>query len=161
MDTLNLKCIVCGNKRNATRKKYCSIRCTKLAWSIKNKGTKSYIAHNEDFFNTETGKGFTWEAWFAKKIGAKHTPFSSDGVDVKDGNTNYDVKVCEAYKTPRGGFQWVFNRNNYKEHIHYYACIALKGGKPQRLLILPSEDFPKSGMTIGNKSKYDVYSIPI
>lgn len=119
------------------------------------------VSGDKSFFNTETGKGFTWEAWFAKKINAEHTPFSLDGVDVKDGKTNYDVKVCEAYTAPRGATQWVFNRNNYKEHIHYYACIALENGVPKRLLVLPSKDFPKSGMTIGRKSKYDVYAVPI
>jgi len=136
------------------------VKCIKLAWAIKHKGTKSYLAHNEGFYGTETGKGFTWEKWFADKIGAEHTAFSRDGVDVRKGDVNYDVKVCEAYTNPRGATQWVFNRNNYKEHIHYYACIALQDGKPKRLLLLPSKDFPKSGMTIGRKSKYDIYSVP-
>jgi len=162
-------CITCGIEHtrcagNSKTKpaKYCSVKCNKRASYYKKNPNKRSYGRSRKFWNTETGKGFKWEQYLAKKIGGTHHEFDSvTGIDVEGNDGNYDVKVCELYnrKSKKRGAQWVFNRNRKKDIISYYYCICLKDGEVVKELKIPSADFGNIGITVGKVSRYDVFKV--
>lgn len=167
---MNKKCIFCKKDVPINRKKYCSVTCIKRSYYIrKNPNCKSYLTNNPDFYTTQTGIGFYWEKYVANKTGGTHIPFNKNGVDVVSSLGNLDVKVCELYRrkskcgkpiniNSQYGW-WVFNKNKPKINIDFYYCICLVEGKPIKELCIPTSEFKTGGITVGNKSKYDSYSI--
>ena len=172
---MNKKCLLCDKsipqkrfgKFNYNLIKYCSNKCTQTAWRLRhNPNIKSYRVNNPDFWKTETGIGFKWEQYVAKKIGAEHIKFNTSGEDLRLGKLKIDVKACELYKrkmahgrkTHKVFGNWVFNRNSIKP-MDYYYCVCLIKGKPVKELYIPADKFGKSGITIGEKSKYDIYKV--
>lgn len=162
------KCKLCGKETN--RPKYCSSKCIKQAWYVRNLGDKkSSLVGNPEFWNTETGIGFKWEKYVADKLNGEHLHFNKDGIDVCVGNTNYDVKVCEAYKRKKHKGKiintnpkyrwWVFNKNKPKSYINFYYCICLVDGKPVKELKIPINEFKSCGITVGMKSVYDKFIV--
>lgn len=169
-----MKCLFCNKnvnrfkpKSTTIKAKYCSARCTKKAWYLRrNPNTKIFLKNKKEFLLTETGKGFRWEKYIAKMIGAKHLEFNGSDADLQLGKLKIDVKSCELYKrkTKRGkpvkysqGW-WTFNRNKEKP-IDYFICVCLLKDKPVKILKIPSNQFPIKGTTVGFKSKFDKYDI--
>jgi len=174
---MNKRCLFCNNiipkkrfgKYNHNLIKYCSVKCNKNAYRVRqNPNVKSLCIKNPDFWKTETGIGYKWEKYVAKKIGAEHIKFNYRGEDLRLGNLKIDVKACELYKrkrkTQRGAKvgsvfgNWIFNRNNIKP-MDYFYCVCLIKGKPVKELYIPADKFGFKGITIGNKSKYDIYKV--
>lgn len=168
---MNKKCLLCGNiipqKRLYPYTKYCSNKCNKTAWSLRhNPKQKCHLVNNPDFWKTETGIGYKWEKYVAKKIGAEHIKFNHCGEDLQLGNLKIDVKACELYKRKfargkevnRTCGQWIFNRNNIKP-MDYFYCVCLIKGKPVKELYIPADKFGLKGITVCNKSKYDIYKV--
>ena len=149
---------------------YCSKNCVKRAWYFKKyPNTKSYFAKNPNFWKTETGKGFRWEKYSAKLLGAKHLKFNRYGADLDWNGKKVDVKSCNLYKRKieRGKLikgnrlgWWVFNRNKEKD-MDFFLCICLEENKPIKILLIPNNDFPKRGAVIGWKSKYDKFILSL
>lgn len=138
---------------------YCSAECIKKAYYVRNLGDKKSIYKNYDeFLKTQTGIGYKWEKEGAKILNAKHLEFNQSNPDLDWNGKKVDVKACEAYTAPNKSFQWVFNRNKQKP-IDYFMCFCLKNNKPVKILLIPNKDFPKSGATVGNISRYDVFNI--
>lgn len=152
------KCF-CGNTVPLYRNKHCSTICVKRFWYIKKlkKDNSSFFGNRSKFLKTETGLGFFWEQKVALMLGARHYPFNKYGGDILADIGWVDVKVCNKYKTPRGGFQWVFNRNKKKKEVLWYFCVCLDGKKLVKMLLIPSSQFPKMGATVGSVSKYDKF----
>ena len=170
------KCIFCSTLHNrfipnssSIPAKYCSAKCIKRAWYLRNNpGVKSYFNHSKDFWKTETGIGFKWEKFGASLLGAKHLEFNNSGADLLWNDKFVDVKSCSLWrrKTSHGrpvrNFNkkngvWVFNRNKNKP-VDYFLCIGLVKNKPKKILLIPSGEFPRSGIVIGIKSKYDKFA---
>jgi len=162
------KCLLCNGLRSPNRKRYCSTICIKRAWYLRqNPNRKSYFVGNPEFWNTETGKGFKWEQYSAKFLGANHLEFNNSGADLDWKGKLVDVKSCNLYKrkSKRGkavsGDQsgwWVFNRNKQKL-IDYFFCIALKDNKPVKHFLIPSKHFASKGIVVGQHSKYDKFQV--
>lgn len=170
------KCILCGVEHSILRPnstiipaKYCSKKCIKRAsYYRKNPMKRSYL-RNDEFWKTETGIGFRWEKWIADKIGAKHVEFNIGGCDLEMDGQLIDVKACNLWrrkhkrgvpvKSEQSGV-WVFNRNKQKKCDWFY-CVCLDGGSVVKVYKIPSDIFSKSGITIGNKSKYDEYLVTL
>ena len=160
-----MNCLFCNELIAINRKKYCSIKCIKRAWYLRSHpNTKSYFSNNPDFWKTETGRGFKWEKWVAKKLGAKHLEFNSRGADLDWDGKLVDVKSKEfGFRRFKRGKMvenntagWTFNRGK-KKKIDFFFCICLKKNKPIKILLIPDDKFPNSGICVGVKSKYDIY----
>lgn len=133
--------------------RYCSNKCIKRASYLRKNPNKRSFGRSQAFWNTETGIGFRWELYVAKKLGGQHRPFDRSGIDVVAPIGNIDVKVCEKYHS-----QWVFNKNKPKPAIDWYYCICLEGGRVLKELLIPAGDFKSKGITVGNVSpRYDKY----
>mgnify|MGYP001567821569 FL=1 len=158
-----MKCLMC--KKNQARKLYCSPQCIKRAWYLRNSNSKSYFKNNPDFWKTETGKGFYWEKYVAKKLGARHIEFNN-GPDLDWNGKRVDVKVCNLWQRnfKRGkpvknqAGVWVFNRNK-KKPMDYFYCICLTGKKIVKELLIPESIFGSIGISVGHKSNYDKFLI--
>lgn len=157
-----INCIFCNKPHNRkyyntnTHTRYCSNKCIKRASYLKkNPNKRSLLRGDKGFWDSETGKGYYWEQYVAKKLKGEHKPFDKDGIDVASDIGNIDVKVCNKYHT-----QWVFNRNTYKTHIAWYYCICLDDDKIVKELLIPAPDFIGKGITVGTVSpKYDKYMV--
>ena len=165
-----MKCLFCNQEIPKNRlygnTKYCSVLCNKRAWYVKhNPNSNPHYIKNSDFWKTETGIGFKWEIYASKKLGAKHLKFNGSGGDLDWNGKIVDVKSCNLFKRKfhRGiktssnikGY-WVFNRNNIKP-IDYFFCVCILGDNVHKTLLIPSKSFPKTGITVGWKSKYDKF----
>ncbi len=161
-----MKCDLC--KIKPARKKYCSVKCIKRAWYLKNNPEiRSYLNNNPKFWESETGIGFKWEKYAAKLLKAKHLEFNN-GPDLDWNGIGVDVKVCNLYKrknkrnkkcdiNKQKGW-WVFNKNNDKKEVKYFFCICLKeDGNIEKQLLIPSNKFLGNGITVGSKSKFDEF----
>jgi len=177
-------CVFCGKpipakRLLARRNKYCSIRCNQRAWYVKHLklGNSSILLPEtkEKWEETETGKGYLWEALIAKKIGVEHlnSNYFGKGADLKWGGLLIDVKTSELYKRvarkkklvvnrfKQPGW-WGFNRGKFKPEIDFFLCVGLINGKPYKVYLIPSKDFPMVGACISpRKSKYNKYLINI
>ena len=162
-----MKCLLCNKLISKNRKVYCSTKCIKRAWYIRNisKETKSYFLKNPAFWKTATGVGFKWEKWAARLLKAKHLEFNSNGADLNWNGKMVDVKCSNLYKRkfkrgkPVKSEQhgvWVFNKNKEKP-TDYFFCICLVNNKPYKILLIPHSEFPKSGIVIGKESRYDKF----
>lgn len=152
-------CLICSAPRGM-RKKYCSKKCIKRAWYIRNLpiGKKSSFIDGSGFENTETGIGLKWEKYVANLLKAEHTPFNTLGADLNWNGKLIDVKSCNLWfrdKSDKSGV-WVFNRNKPKP-IDFFFCVCLIKNVPVKMLLIPSSIFPKKGIVIGKNSKYDIY----
>ena len=159
---LLMKCLHClQNTIPINRKKYCSVKCNQRAW-VKRKypEVRSFFNKDPKFWDTETGKGFLWEKYGANFLGAKHLEFNGSGADIDWNGVLVDVKACEAWKRrPNHNGVWVFNRNKVKKEVKFFLCICLKDLKPYRIFLIPSSKFPRTGITVGEKSKYAEFII--
>lgn len=152
-------------KTETNRPKFCCKKCIKRAWYLRNSPSVRSYGVSKEFWNTETGIGFKWEKYVAKLLGAKHMIFNNGGADLDWNGKLVDVKSSNLYirKNKRGkpvsskqSGVWVFNRGKEK-HIDFFFCIALEENKPVKMLLIPSDKFPKTGTVIGWKSSYDKY----
>ena len=167
-----IKCLFCnkpieGRRLTNPLVKYCSNLCNKRAWYLRdNPNAKSHINNNPDFWKTETGKGFRWEIEGAKVLGATHLKFNGNGADLDWNGKKVDVKSCNLYirKRKRGkelknpSSWWVFNRNNVKP-MDFFLCFCIKDDKPVKILLIPANEFPLTGATVGHISRFDKYDI--
>lgn len=165
------KCVdpTCGKQFKNTHGSqiYCNSFCQKHAWYIKNTPNSNHYKVHKKFWETQTGIGFYWEIQGAKLLGATHTKFGK-GCDLVWGSKLVDVKACNVFKrkkqdgklTPstRKGV-WIFNRNKEKP-CDFFLCYCLESNKPVKILLIPAISFPKSGITIGETSKYDKFIYP-
>lgn len=163
-----MKCVYC--KTYEARKKYCSIKCIKRAYILrKYPKVRSFSNNNPDFWKTETGIGFKWEKYAASLLNAEHIPFNN-GPDLKKDDYGIDVKVCVRYhrKMKRGKIVknstgwWVFNSNNKKKEVKWLFCICLNENQTiNKQLYIPADLFykNKTGITVGENSKFDKYKI--
>lgn len=163
-----MKCLICKKliqgRRLTSWTKYCSEKCSKKACYLRNSKSKHYSTGDKDFWKTETGKGFKWERYSAKLLGAKHLEFNGKGADLDWNGKLVDVKSCEIYKRKfahgkptfnRYG-SWIFHRNTNKP-MDFFFCICLKNNKIIKKYLIPNEFFPK-GVSIGKISpKYDKF----
>lgn len=158
-----MKCLLC--KKAKARKRYCSTICIKRAW-LARKNPNSIFNNSPEFWKTETGKAVYWEKWAARRLGAKHLMFNRNLGDLDWNGKIIDVKVCNLYKRKLKRGQptknifgnWVFNRNKPK-NIDYFLCICLIGKKIEKILLIPNNEFPKIGLTIGKKSYFDKFHL--
>ena len=159
-----MKCLIC--KTNKARKTYCSTLCIKRAWYLRNHKTgNSYFLKSPNFWKTETGIGFYWERYVAKKLKAKHLEFNQ-GPDLDWNGKTIDVKVCNLWqRTFKRGKRvenqsgvWVFNRNKNKP-LDYFYCICLTDNLVVKELLIPASEFGNKGITIGHKSGYDKFLV--
>jgi hypothetical protein len=166
---INKKCVFCGLS-TINNNKYCDVKCIKRAYYLrKNPDKKSILNGNPDFWKTQTGIGYYWEKYVANKLNGEHLPFNKDGIDVRVGGVNYDVKVCEAYKRKKHHGKlittnpkyrwWVFNKNKPKPCINFYYCICLTDGKPVKELVIPTSEFKGLGITVGTESVYNKFMV--
>ena len=160
------KCLVC--KKGINRPKFCSHKCSAHAWYLRNNPKAKSYKVNSAFWKTETGIGFKWEKYVAKFLKAEHLKFNKGGADLKWNGKMVDVKSSNLYrrKNKRGkpvlskqSGVWVFNRGKNKP-LDFFFCVALKNNKPFKMLLIPNDNFPKKGLVIGMKSKYDKYLCP-
>lgn len=123
---------------------------------------------------TATGKGLYWERYAQKILGGEVKSLQAMNGDVDlmlaNGRT-VDVKSCNLYKRKmkRGrpvdpdkmtGW-WVFNRNAEKA-IDFMFCVGLQDNRPVRQFLIPSNLFPKSGLTLSPKSdRFRAYELPV
>jgi hypothetical protein len=157
-------CLFCGQQ--TTRPKFCSTKCIKREW-YRVRHPNSYFNKSKKFWQTETGLAFKWEKYAAELLNAKHLEFSKNNGDLDWNKKIVDVKVSNLYfrKKKRGvpvkskqmGY-WVFNRNKEKQ-VDFFLCICLLNNEPHKILLIPSNNFPKIGCVVGWKSKYDVFNI--
>lgn len=164
-----MKCGQCNKTIYPPREKYCSVKCIKRASYLKtHPDTQSILRGDEGFWLTETGKGYRWEKYVAKLLGAEHIPFNGHAPDLMRGDEKIDVKSCELYKrkTKYGKSDikcsgwWVFNRNQEKP-MDFFCCVCLIDNKPEKILLIPADKFTGMGITVGHKSRHDKYKIPI
>ena len=155
-------------REQEARVKYCSKQCVKRAYVLrKNPNINSYFkTDNRKFWLTETGIGFKWEKYAAKKLGATHLEFNCAGADLDWNGKPVDVKSCTLYrpkehkgrKTPNHSGWWVFNRNSFKPEVEFFFCICLdENGKVVKELLIPASEFKGKGITVGHKSRYDSF----
>jgi hypothetical protein len=164
-----MKCLFCNKCIPLIRlkkwTKYCSEKCNKRSWYLKhNPKSKSYLNNNPEFWKTETGKGFYWEKWSAKLLGAKHLEFNKNCADLNWNGKLVDVKSSNIYLRKfahgrpvgkkRNGL-WVFHRNNNKP-MDFFFCICLNKDKIVKKYMIPNSFFPKA-ISIGKISKYDKF----
>jgi hypothetical protein len=151
--------------------KYCSERCNKRAYYIrKHKFIHSALLEGANL-NSCTQKGLLWEQYLSSILGAECVSNISmnQDIDIIWNGCNIDVKSCNKYKRKYHHYKltnpdniygwWVFNRNTKKDNIHSFLCVCLDNNKIVKIYLIPSNIFPSSGITIGNKSKYDKYLI--
>lgn len=165
--TYIMKCILCGEPTKKTNR-YCSTRCIKRAHYLrKYPDCKSHINNNPEFWETETGIGFKWEKFIAKKLGATHLEFNKGGADLQLGDELIDVKASQPYhrKHKRGkkitgetANLWIFNRNKIKP-VDWFVCVCLSGKSVVKILKIPSRAFTRTGISVGVNSKYNKYII--
>lgn len=155
-------CLVCRKTRPSNRPKYCSNKCVKRAWRLKNNIGVSFFHPNNRaaWYKTQTGIAYKWELYAEKILGGKWQGFCAP-YDVIWKDKKIDVKVCELYfKKPYKSGQWVFNKHSRgvrrDKKLDYLFCIGLVNGKPKKIWLIPY-DSVKTGITIGQKSKYDRY----
>ena len=147
---------------------YCSNLCNKRAYYVRNLKSNqvSRFTDKKKWFKTETGKGWLWEKFVARLIGAKHQPFGNS-FDLLYKNNKVDVKTANLYfrkekngkpiKNPQIGW-WRFDRGTGQKNIDYFFCIGLIKNIPQKMFFIPNKNFGKRGVTISPKaSKYDKY----
>lgn len=167
------KCLFCKNifDNKLKNKMYCSLQCTKKMWYNKR---KSNSLHNnpDGFYKTETGRGYKWEKYVADLLKAKHLEFNGRNevtfrADIEWNGKFIDVKssLLNKRKNKRGvpvvkeqmGF-WNFKPSYIKDNIDYVFCVCVNEiDIPVKLLLIPSKEYPKMGLTIGHTSKYDKY----
>ena len=156
---------------NSTRiaAKYCSVKCIKRASYIKKNPDTKIMGISKDFWKTETGIGYKWEKYIAKRIGATHMEFNRAGCDLEKDGELIDVKACNLWrrqykrgvpvKKEQTGV-WVFNRNKMKPCDTFY-CVCLDNNKLVKVLKIPACEFGTRGITMGEKSKYNEYVIKL
>ena len=161
-------CLFCN--KPTPRPRYCSTICIKRAWYLRNNpNVKSYFAKNPDFWKTETGIGLKWEKYGAKLLKAKHLLFNNRGSDLDWNGKMVDVKSAKLYKRKlkRGkpyGLKhkvlgtWVFHFEN-KTNPDFFLCICLIENKPFKILLIPNNNLPRKGITVGWKSYYNKFLI--
>jgi len=157
------KCFFCNT--STARPKYCSDVCNKRAYHTRNSKGFLYGVHNK-FWETETGIGLIWEKYVANLLNAKHLLFNLKGADIDWNGKMVDVKSAHLNfrKNKRGkpvkGQQkgyWGF-KNAGKGKIDFLFCVGLdSNNNPAKLLLIPKSEYPKIGITVGWKSKYDKY----
>jgi len=160
------KCLFCKGDKDISRPKYCSKQCIKRAWQVR-RNPDLYWGTKKHFWLSDTGTGLKWELYAAEKLGGKHLLFNNNGSDIlKDGKT-YDVKVSalDKRKNKRGkpvkGTQkgyWVFKTGN-KNIPDYFYCICLDKDSVVKELCIPTEGKKSKGISIGWKSRYDIYRV--
>ncbi|MFA6006928.1 MAG: hypothetical protein WC764_04375 [Candidatus Paceibacterota bacterium] len=108
-----------------------------------------------------TWLGRKWEKWLASKLNA--VDVNADGMgkpyDLLWDGKRIDVKAHNLYrrKKKRGrpvgkvGGWWAFSRGIGE--CDYYFCLCLINGILEKAFLIPSSKLPKSGTTIGWKSK--------
>lgn len=155
-------------KKTGGRVKYCSDKCNKKSWTKKNKIIKNSFDNGDrnEWLKTQTGKGWSWENWIAKKFNGVWQGFNKP-YDVLIGDKKIDVKTCELYKRPnkRGkciknrDFQtgwWVFNKNTHNIADEMF-CIGLINGVPFKIWKIPFSIFGKSITISPNSKRLDKY----
>jgi len=173
MDIITRNCTFCNKEftPNTRVQINCSIQCTKNKY-YKRKcielGKSSIFVNEEDFYKTETGIGFKWEKYVADKLGATHLEFNLDGLDIDWNGKLIDVKSAHLNKRknkrgkPVVGKQlgyWNFKGWGLNEPS-FFVCVCVNDDESvEKTLIIPSSLYPKQGITVGQKSKYDIYLI--
>lgn len=146
---------------------YCSKVCIKRAWYLKRHPNCYYGKDNKEFWKSATGKGFTWEKYVAKLLGAEHKEFNynTDGADLIWNGKTVDVKSANAYyrKSKRGvpvkGKQtgvWVFHFGAKRPDYIFFVCL-IKDKVFKMYLIPASEIKATNGCTFGKISVYDKF----
>lgn len=173
-----MKCAFCGKeipkervdrkKKKGGRLKYCSKICNKNSWRFKNSNVKNSTVRDGAGFGSTTQKGLFWENYIAKKLDGAICVSNERMNQVSDviwNGMKIDVKSCNLFKRkihhgkPAKNLfgWWVFNRNSFKKEIDYFACVCVIKNKVEKIYLIPTSEFPKSGITIGQKSKYDKF----
>lgn len=140
-------------------------------WYHKRKPNSLYN-NPKAFYTTATGIGFKWEKYVAKILGGEHLEFNGRSIETKRADIVWDNKLIDVksahlnkrknkrgkpVKSEQKGF-WAFKPSYIKENIDYIFCVCLdEKENPIKLLLIPSKEYPKSGLTVGHISKYDKY----
>lgn len=170
-----MNCIFCKNpipkERWEFREgiKYCSSKCIKRTWYVKSlkEGSNSSFIKGSRFEETETGRGFKWEVYAANFLKAKHIEFNKYGADLDWNGKSVDVKCSNLSKRkmkrgkPTGDIvgTWSFKRGKGQDNVDFFFCVCLLKGKLFRKYLIPGREYPKGGVCMGWKSKYDKYLI--
>lgn len=159
-------CIVCKEKIPPNRKRYCSKKCIKVAWYVKNNPkAKSHHIKNSDFFSSNTGIGYKWEKYVAKILGAEHREFCR-GVDLIWNGKTIDVKTSSLFKRrfKRGkpvvkeqSGVWSFKFSHNRVIPDYFFLVCINKSSVEKMYLIPSCELGKRGVVIGWKSIYDKY----
>lgn len=157
-------------KTTGGRVKYCSNRCNKLSWAKKHNQIKNSFenGNRSEWLISETGKGYYWEHWVARKLDGQWQGFNKP-FDISCSLGKIDVKVCELYKRPnkrgkvvknRSGQRgwWVFNKNTGNIADSMY-CIGLVNGVPFREWLIPKSIFSNSVTISPNSKRLDKYLV--
>jgi hypothetical protein len=150
------------------RAKTCGVKCIKRRWYNKNVVSASYFKGDAKFWKTETGIGLKGEAYVAKLLGAKMLLFNKFGADLDWDGKLIDVKTAHLnfrknkrgvpVKSSQDGF-WCFHHTGKEKLIDFVFCLGLdKNGNVAKRLLIPFNEYPKTGATVGHKSKYDKYA---
>ncbi len=156
-------CVFCGKlilKERADKwhklPRYCSTRCIKAAWYMKNAKPKNSV------YLGNPQKGIVWEEWFIKKFGAKrpsvslNTPFDffwkGERIDLKTANKN------------KKGSWWSFGGwdKDCGKDCDFVLCLGLLNDRMQKVFKVPASVFGR-GISVGclTSPKYDKYLIEL
>lgn len=140
--------------------KYCSTKCTKRSSYIrKTKAKSSYWRNKKSWDATETGKGYYWEKFVARKLGGEWQGFCAP-YDVSWKGKKVDVKSANIYIGPDGNGWFTFHKNQTsKKSLDFLLCLGLKDNRLFRAWIIPYDRaIPHFSIGEGKaKSKYDKY----
>lgn len=175
------KCIFCGNpipfnrgNKGKEKPKYCSPKCIKAAYYVRNlksgQVTRYRPTDKKKWSMTETGKGRKWEIFIANLFNAQLQPFGNHfdllwkkkKLDVKSANYYFRKrKRGKPVKSKQAGC-WRFDRRRGQGDIDYFICIGLHNNTPQKIFVIPNQQFGKRGITISPiKSEYDKFLLHI
>lgn len=118
---------------------------------------------------SSTHKGRYWEELIAFIFGAHDMNQTKMGAryDLDLDGLKIDVKSSQLFmrKRRRGkeckqkNGVWIFNKN--KNNADVFLCVCANGLDIVKLLLVPSEIFGRTGISVGEKSKFDKYAISL
>lgn len=172
---MGMTCVFCKTEipkervgRNHPHPRYCSRKCIKTAFYIRNNPKiLSKYTNPIKWIKTEIGRGRKWEEFVSNLLGGTIQPFGHP-FDIEWKGLRIDVKSASLYKRKRkrgkevnstnqaGWFR--FDRGELVKDVDYFFCIGIIEGIPSKMYFIPGKDFGKRGITISPiKSKYDKF----
>jgi len=133
-----------GGKYSRWKVKWCSEACANRAYRRRNGQEEAFSFKVEEYVKGILGI----------KIDRKAK------IDTEYNGKTIDIKGSRPYvrKNRADTIQWTFSRTSKEQLPDYFLCICYDGGEnPIKSYMIPGDVFPRSGITAGDKSKWDKY----